>query len=136
MKTIFKNGSFEKRLLEKNQEFGYIATRDIKSGTLLMAEHILVSNSHETILIYLDHNRSVADLLYPRITSSIKNLDIAYTTRKVFDNIFTLNTGNLGLGIDLSFFNHSCDNNAGVSFECDNKKFGNNFAYVYALKVN
>jgi hypothetical protein len=45
-----------------------------------------------------------------------------------------MDKGAFALGLDVSFFNHNCQNNAATYFEHDTKLSGKNFVYVLSLK--
>jgi hypothetical protein len=148
--TLYKSGLIELRPNKKG--LGYYAKKDIKRGTLLLFEQLVVGKDVE-LAITLHFNPEHANKLYPRKdqlkkldivdldikesemvkrdkTINPKTIKISEMYRKAAANLFFLNNKVKALGYDASFFNHKCQNNAGNDFINENDA---NYIMVHAL---
>jgi hypothetical protein len=95
-----------------NQNWKVTANQTIKSGEILLVEHI-VSGEKSICHKIIKNNDSIYRSLYPRAETGESNKS-DNALKKLYLNSFAngQNAGNMDFGLSVAHFNHSCDNNA------------------------
>ena len=96
-------------IVKHDGNYSVVATQPIKSGTLLLLEHVL-SGSQEFVLGAIASCKSLSDVLYPRTFAASDDKSTMANT-KMSHNAFLFNGDRHVLGDAFSKFNHSCKPN-------------------------
>jgi len=96
--VLFKSDAIALRY--ENEQYSVRATRDIKTGTLVLLEHVISDENMGKVIASVMTDKSLCDDLYPREAT-------ADASKKTSMNVFRFGDENV-LGNFFSKFNHSC----------------------------
>ncbi|XWV26599.1 SET domain-containing protein-lysine N-methyltransferase [Tupanvirus soda lake] len=133
---IYKHPDIE--LQDVNNFRSVRATRNIKTGELLILEHVFSAKS-ATCHLAIENNEALFNLYHPRITSFAETKaedKTEQTKQKLSHNCFGVPNGNKVMNIYLQQINHSCTASCGVYIREDYTFEGTNvvFMELYAIK--
>ncbi|XWV25338.1 hypothetical protein QJ856_gp0432 [Tupanvirus deep ocean] len=114
------------------------ATQNIKTGEMLLLEHVFSAKS-ATCHLAIENNEALFNMYHPRISSFVETKledKFEQTKKKLSHNCFGMANGNKLINIYLQQINHSCTASCAVYVQEDYTFEGTNIVFMelYAIK--